>query len=97
MEFKNKTADIIYAQMLRTTKKNVATSAYKAIDSIQGMSTADQLLGIAATLIVLLHQYGLSHVDVLGIADNMVYSGENNNICPEFKVIKNYMKQEWEI
>ena len=35
--------------------------------------------------------------NVLGIADNMVYSGENNNILPDFKVIRTFMKNEWEV
>ena len=45
----------------------------------------------------MLDQYGLNHVDVLGIAHNMVYSGDNGNMKPDFKAIKNYMKEEWEI
>lgn len=81
--------------MLQTSYKNVAQTALKAIDAIQGDRVEDQLLGIGAVLICLLNEYDLSHVDVLGIADNMVYSGEKNNIKPEFKVIKNYMKQNW--
>lgn len=93
----NKTAELLYQLMLRTTPTRVARSALGAIDGVQGERAEDQLLGLAAVLICLLHQYKLSHVDVLGIADNLVYSGECNNIRPEFKVIRNYMKQEWEI
>ena len=55
------------------------------------------MLGLAAALICMLHQYGLNHIDVLGIADNMVYSGENNNMKPDFKAIQSFMKNEWEI
>lgn len=94
---KSKTASLIYDLMLRTNPKKIAISALKAVDSVQAEKVEDQLLGLAAVLICMLNHYGLSHIDVLGIADNMVFSGENNNMKPEFKVITNYMKQEWEI
>lgn len=95
--YKNKTADIIYSQMLQTTPKQVSQAALRIMDAIQGDKVCNQMLGLGAALICMLHQYGLSHIDVLGIADNMVYSGENNNMKPDFKAIQNFMKQEWEI
>lgn len=94
---KNKTADILYYQMLQTTAKEVSKTAIRIMDAIQGEKVCNQMLGLAAALICMLHQYDLSHVDVLGIADNMVYSGENNNILPDFKVIRTFMKNEWEV
>ena len=94
---KNKTAQLVYDLMLRTNPSRVAQSALKVVDSVQADRVENQLLGLAAVLICMFNQYDLSHVDVLGIADNMVYSGENNNMKPEFKAIKNYMKSEWEI
>lgn len=94
---KSRTAELIYDLMLRTTPYRVAQSALKAVDSVQADKVEDQILGLSAVLICLLNQYDLSHVDALGIADNMVYSGENNNMKPEFKAIKSYMKSEWEI
>lgn len=94
---KNKTADIIYNQMQQTTAKSVAKTTLMVMDAIQGEKVCNQALGIGAALICMLHQYGLNHVDVLGIADNMVYSDINNNILPDFKVIKTFMKNEWEI
>lgn len=94
---KNRTADILYGQMLQTTPKQVSLAALNIMDRIQGDDVSNQILGLAATLICMLHQYDLNHVDVLGIADNMVYSGLNNNMRPEFKAIKHYMKNEWEI
>ena len=94
---KNKTADLIYAQMLQTTPQQVSQAALLIMNAIQGDKVCDQMLGLAAALICMLHQYGLTHTDVLGIADNMVYSGANNNMKPEFKAIQNYMKNEWEI
>lgn len=97
MDFKNRTASVIHDLILKTTTKKVANTALTVMDSIQAERVENQILGIAAILICLLDQYGLSHVDVLGIADNMVFSGSNNNMLPEFKVIRNYMKSEWEI
>ena len=94
---KNKTTEIIYDQMLRTTCKEVSQAALRVMDSIQGEKVCNQMLGLAAALICMLHQYGLNHIDVLGIADNMVYSGENNNMKPDFKAIQSFMKNEWEI
>ena len=94
---KSRTAELIYDLMLRTTPYRVAQSALKAVDSVQADKVEDQILGLSAVLICLLNQYDLSHVDALGIADNMVYSGENNNMKPEFRAIKSYMKSEWEI
>lgn len=97
MGFKNKTADLLYNQMLTTSAEEVSQSALRIMDAVQQDKTCNQILGLAASLICMLHQYDLNHVDALGIADNMVYSGDNNNMKPEFKAIKNFMKNEWEI
>ncbi len=94
-EVKSETAQLLYDLMLRTTPKKVANAALGAIDGVQANRVEEQLLGLAAVLICMLHHYNLSHIDVLGIADNMVYSGDNNNMKPEFKVITKYMKDEW--
>lgn len=83
--------------MCKTTAKNVAKTALKIMDAIQGERVCDQMLGLGAALICMLHQYDLRHTDVLGIADNMVYSGVEKNILPDFKVIKTFMRNEWEI
>lgn len=95
--YKNKTADVIYSQMLQTTPYQVAQAALHIMDSIQGDKVCNQMLGLGAALICMLNQYELNHVDVLGIADNMVYSGDNNNMRPDFKAIQSYMKNEWEL
>lgn len=97
MTYKNRTADLIYNQMLLTTPKEVAKTALRIMDKIQGENTANQILGLASSLICMLYQYDLNHVDVLGIADGMVYSDTNNNMMPDFKAIKDFMKTEWEI
>lgn len=97
MSFRNRTADIIYNQMLQTTAKNVSNAALAIMDSVQSDKVCNQALGLAAALICMLDQYELNHVDVLGIAHNMVYSGDNGNMEPDFKAITRFMKNEWEI
>lgn len=96
-QVRNKTADIIYSLMVRTSASEVKQAALKIMDSIQTDKVQNQVLGLAACLVIMLHHYDLSHTDALGIADNIVYSGKCNNMLPEFKAIKTYMKEEWEI
>lgn len=97
MNVKNRTADILYAQMLDTTAKAVGNTALGIMNAIQDERVCNQMLGLAAALICMLHQYELTHTDVLGIAHNIVYSDDNNNMLPDFKAIKRYMKTEWEL
>ena len=92
MTVRNRTADLLYQQMLVTTPVNVARTSAKIVNAIQQEPTADQMLGIAAALICMLNKYDLNHVDVLGMADNYVYDG---NMRPEFKAIKQFMGDEW--
>lgn len=97
MGIKSKTADIIYQKMLMTTPRDVAQVTIAAMDRIQDEKVPNQLLGLAASLICLLEQYELDYSDVLGMAHNYVYSGDGNNMIPEFKAVKNFMKEEWEL
>ena len=92
-----RTADIIYNQMLLTTPKKVSEASLAVMDSVQSNKVCNQVLGLAAALICVLHNYNLNHTDVLGIADNMVYSGDNGNMRPDFKAFVKYMKDEWEL
>ena len=97
MSIKNRTSDLIYNQMLETTPKAVSLTSLAIMNAIQDKEVCNQILGLSAALICMLHQYDLNHVDALGIADNMVYSGDNNNMLPDFKAIQDFMKNEWEI
>ena len=97
MSIKNRTSELIYNQMLSTTAYDVSKTSLAIMNAIQGEKVCNQILGLSAALICMLHQYDLNHVDALGIADNMVYSGDNNNMLPDFRAIQNYMKNEWEI
>lgn len=94
---KSKTAEIIYTRMLETDAEQVGKAALLMMNSVQSDKVANQILGVASLLICLLHQYDLNHIDVLGLADNMVYSAENNNMTNNFKALRDYMKNEWEI
>lgn len=97
MSIKNRTSDLIYNQMLETTPKAVSLTSLAIMNAIQDKEVCNQILGLSAALICMLHQYDLNHVDALGIADNMVYSGDNNNMLPDFRAIQDFMKNEWEI
>lgn len=97
MAVRNRTADILYNQMALTTPTQTARSALKLMSAIQCIPTSEQLLGLAASLICVLKRYNLDHVEVLGMADNMVFSGENFDMKPEFKALSRFMKDEWEI
>jgi len=94
---RNKTADLIYSLMVRTSAKDVSQAAIKVMDALQDDKVQNQVLGLAACLVVMLNHYDLSHTDALGIADTIVYSGTHNNMLPDFKAIKNFMKEEWQI
>lgn len=77
MNYLNKTADLIYQRMLNeTTAKQISQASLAIMNTIQSDKVQNQLLGLAAALICMLHMYDLSHTDVLGIADNIVYSGQ---------------------
>lgn len=93
----NRTSEIIYNQMLMTTAKNVSKTSLLIMDAIQNEKVANQVLALAAALICVMHHYKLNHVEVLGIADNMVYSGMNNNMRDDFKAITNYIKTDWKL
>lgn len=97
MTTKSRTADLIYSLMTQTSTKAVSQASLKVMDALQDDKVENQILGLAANLIILLNQYELSHSDVLGIADCIVFSGECNNMLPDFKAIKRFMKNEWEI
>lgn len=93
----NRTTEIIYQQMKQTTSFQTASAAKKILNSIQSCEVSNQVLGLAAVLICMMHQYNLDHSEVMQIADNIVYSGNDSNMLPDFKVLQKYMKDEWRI
>lgn len=98
MQTKNKTADLIHSLMIQSTdSKPVSQTSLKVMKTIQNDSVENQILGVTSLLLVLLDRYGLNHIDVLGMADAVVYSGDYNNMLPEFKNIINLMKNKKEI
>ena len=95
--YKNRTAEILYNLMVQAKQGEVAKSALVIIDKIQGFKVRNQLLGLAAALICLMDEYNLNSSDVLGIAHNIVYSAANSNMIKDFKVIKHYVRNEWNL
>lgn len=86
---KNKTADVLYAQMFDKTPKEVAPLAYGLTLWLNRAEkdVANQIVSLAVTLICILQKYGLSHIDVLSTAENIVFSDKYNNIQPIFKTV----------
>lgn len=73
--------------MLLSTPRQVFNTAQRIADVIQEEDTHNQLLGIAAVLLCTLHNYNLSYIDVLGMADCLIQT-------EEFKAVKLMMKKE---
>lgn len=95
---KSNTADLIHSLMFQSTdSKPVSQTSLKVMKAIQNDSIENQILGVASLLLVFLDRYGLSHIDVLGMADAVVHSGDNNNMLPEFKNCYLFMKNKKEI
>ena len=95
---KDTISETLYYQMLSAHSDNVWYVAAGLAASLKTLSVKHQVLGIAALLLCMLHKYGLEHTEVLGIADGMVFSGENNNIHPHFQqIVDFYMTSKEEI
>lgn len=98
-ETKNKPADIIYPQMLLKTTETVAPLSYGIAHLITKVEedVSKQVLSLAATLICMLQKYDLSHIDVLNIAESIVFSDRHNNMQPAFTTIMSKFKNKEEI
>lgn len=97
MNLKNKTAEILYRQMLIANEIEVSRTTTAILDLIQTLKVHNQLLGLACALVCLLDAYKLNHSDVLGVAHNIVYTPSENVADKNFKAVKHYMKSEWDI
>lgn len=97
MNLKNKTADLLYRQMIIANEIEVSKTTLAILNLIQTLKVHNQLLGLACAMVCLLESYGLSHSDVLGIAHNIVHQQSNNNADKNFKAVKQFMRTEWEI
>ena len=96
---KIKPADILFQQMLMNDTASIAPLSY-GMTLWMNRATEDvskQILGLAATLICMLQKYDLSHIDVLSIAENIVFSDKNNNMQPVFKTVMNTFTDKEEI
>jgi len=94
---RTKAADTIYNQMIKVTASDTADTAEGILEMIQGYTAEHQLLGLASALLFLMEQYRIETTDVMSEAHNKVFSGEYNNLAPEFEVLKNYIKEKWEL
>ncbi len=95
---KIKRADVIYNSMLMADSLVVSDVSLKVMKSVQNEDVHNQILGLASTLLCLADQYGLEMTNILSEADNVVFSGGDNNMLPEFKnVITQFTKEKWEL
>lgn len=98
MTTKIKRADVIYNSMMMADSLVVSDVSLKVMKSVQGEDVHNQILGLASTLLCLVDQYGLEITDILSEANNLVFSGSNNNMLPEFNsVITQFVKEKWEL
>lgn len=97
MENRISMAELIQTKMLLTDYKAVSQTSLKVMSAIKNEDVENQVLGIAAALLTVLDRYGLNYIDVLGEADSIVFSGENNNMISEFKELQGMMKTKKEI
>lgn len=95
LETKSKIADIIYSQLILHNPMTIAPLAYGLTLWMNrtGKDVSTQILSLAATLICMLQKYGLSHIDVLSTAENIVFSDRYNNIQPAFKKIMDTIEE----
>lgn len=97
-EIKTKRADLIFKQMMMTDAKVISDVTQNIMNAVEDEDVHNQILGVASTLLCLLDEYSLDHTDVLAEANNIIFSGEYNNMLPEFKnVITQFIKEKWEM
>ena len=96
MSKQNKTADLIHSLMMNSDSKAISQTSLKVMKALQNESVENQILGLSSLFLTFLDRYGLNHIDVLGMADSIVFSGENNNMLPEFKTMARLMKNKKE-
>lgn len=79
--------DIIFEEMLNSTAPEIAPIVYKACKAVKGDIESQKLIALAAALICLLQKHNINCIDVLNNAENIVFSGKNNNVNGLFKEI----------
>lgn len=97
MSKQNNSADLIHSLMINSDSKAVSQTSLKVMKAIQNESVENQILGLSSLFLTFIDRYGLNYIDVLGTADAIVFSGENNNMIPDFKNITKLMKNKKEI
>ena len=81
-------ADLFFSEMVRMQATQVAPTAEKLVNTLQGKEAVETIMSLATVLLILLHKYDISYTDVLGMADCMVFpSAKNFTIAPELEEI----------
>lgn len=81
-------ADLFFSEMVRMQATQVAPTAEKLVDTLQGKEVVETMMSLATVLLILLHKYDISYTDVLGMADCMVFpSAKNFTIAPELEEV----------
>ena len=95
--YKNRTAEILYNQMILADGRKVCGASLTIMNTIQSLAAKNQLLGLACAFLCLLEMYDLKASDVLGIAHQIVYCNDDENVIKNFKAIKQFMRDDWDL
>ena len=93
----SRTSDILYNLILTADELEVSRSILTILDAIQNLKVHNQLLGAAGALVSLLELYDMNYSDVLGTAYSIMHSHVNEDADRNFKAVKHYMKNEWNL
>lgn len=93
----NRTAELLYSQMLIADEKEVSGLAAVIFNAIQSYKTHNQILALAAIFILILEHYDLKASDALGVAHSIVHGTTSQQADQQFKAMKQFMRDEWEI
>lgn len=93
----NKTAELLYSQMVIADEREVAGLSAVIFNAIQKYKTHNQILGLAAIFILMLEHYDLNYSEALGIAHSIVHGTTTEKATKQFAAIKQFMRDEWAI
>lgn len=89
--------ELIYRNMCCANPKKVALVSTNIMNVLQNYTVPEQLLGIAALMVLLYERYGIRPVEALNVADNIIEDARNNKNIVEFNAISQYFKSEWNV
>lgn len=94
---RNKTAELLYSQMVIADERAVAGLAVIIFNAIQKYKTHNQILALAAIFILILEHYDLNYSEALGIAHSIVHGTTTEKATKQFAALRQYMRDEWAI